>query len=86
MRWLVVYIFNILTSRCKYECENDHTESALNMMLTAGRCYRYPDKINRDGTCSLDNFNTSHVLECTEWVYDETESFVAEVKSVVHYN
>lgn len=68
-------------SRCKYECERNHSlvGSALNLSLKAGKCYKY-SLIDENGDCSVDNFNVSNVEACKEWAYDEPESFVAEVR------
>ncbi|KAJ0179118.1 hypothetical protein K1T71_004830 [Dendrolimus kikuchii] len=65
--------------RCKYNCENvsEFIETALNITTNAERCLKYP-LIDTNGTCSADNFNVTNAITCTEWVYKDPYSFVAE--------
>lgn len=69
----------LYTFRCKYpNCDvSELSKLRLNSSFDL-KCHKY-ELIDDNGTCSEDNFDESTSAHCDEWVYDNPDSFVAEV-------
>ncbi|XP_030022828.2 organic cation transporter protein-like [Manduca sexta] len=67
--------------RCKYtECENNNSfaSSPVNITLNDAKCSRYL-LLDKTAGCHAGNVDTSRIVGCTDWVYEEPQSFVEEL-------